>query len=626
MTSLILTYLVWALVSYVFWPWLRRAGLRAFPAWAAARTLSLSFAGIILLHILRWTGLEWSRYLYVIFILSGVCAGWAASIKLPGPRRKEMAAIFRFEASLACLAVILTVFSGFHYGMTALGERPMDMGLVTSLHSTRGMPPEDFWFAGKPLNTYYLGSWSLAAAARAAGARPWQAYFSGIVITWLQVFSSCTLAWRMLHVRGRWSHAFPFALIMMGHGGLFLLFVRGINPFGERGFLLLSRIIPHTINENPATALWVSELHAHIMALPIFIALILLWREALRSCRAGTCLASGSAAAVLAMTDAWLVPPAALATMMIAALHFRRDIMALIKPICLALAAALVTDAAWLADARGYPLRLLLVEQSATTAAHIVALFGPLLVVFSASGAGRWKSGTGKTGLALLVTGVILIALCEIVYVDNRFPPPGERQNTVFRFHWAAWAMLGLGICGLRPPRLKAWRNAAAWCAILVFAAAGHLPGIISLHARKVRFTTDLRQALDSNHEGLIEASEWLIANTSSGTVIAESGGIPYRGFALVSAISGRTAIFGEMDKLNNHAIEEKEIRARYDDLAALYYKGPASREIVERLKVDYLVAGPRESEAFPGMNREALTETYPIVFSGGATWILKVP
>ena len=650
--SFIRFYIVWDLLTLLFWPFMRRIGLGAVMAWLLSRCLSPFAFALFLMHILKWSGLPWGVSVFWIAYLVPLIFAIMIFLKQPRLHHRQLRFLLVFESLLFLLGVFLILLFGFYYGNDSLGERPLDLGLVTSLWCTPRIPPQDFWFVNRILNAYYLGSWSVAVLARGARVLPWQAYFPGLAIAWLQVFIASIIAGRIFKVRGRTMFLFPLFLLMMGNGVFLYKWLEGVAPICEYTILILSRIIPYTVNENPAVAFWVSELHGHVMALPILALLIPLFHLALAKRKTRYMALSGFLAALLAMTDSWLAPPTAICLILMTFVHGLRAILFALKSLIIFLIVGSLASLAFLIDFKGFPLRLLSVKASTTEFVHLLLLFGPLLALCILGFMGKRKRGTFfKTGIALIIASLILILFCEVLYFDHFIPPPGERHNTVFRFHFAAFIFLTMAVLSLWPVRGKQ-RGIyySAWGIIFFFFLGGNfLPGFCRilahqglyyqkgremirgnpdekrLMARKAAWTLDPRTGLDPETIGIKAAADWLFHNTPQDTVIAESSGNPYQGFSKVSAMSGRAALMGESHVVLNRGVTNSQARGRLKEVYVIYLDHPEAQEVIQRYHVKFIILGPMEEKAFPGCQTESLIQKYKTVFHANKTRILKV-
>jgi uncharacterized membrane protein len=237
------------------------------------------------------------------------------------------------------------------------------------------------------------------------------------------------------------------------------------------------------------------------------------------------------------------------------------------------------------------------------------------------------------------------------LYFDHFIPPPGERYNTVFRFHYAAWIFQFLAVLSLWPAQVKRkWMHDMSWALIFFFLIGGNLiPGFsrILAHegiyyrkgremirgspdekrllAKKTQWTLDARAGLDQESYGIKSAAEWLFLNTPPDTVIAESSGVPYQGFSTVSAMSGRTAIMGEIHVVQNRGISNAMTSARLKEVYFIYLDQPEGKEVLKKYHVEYIILSPMEERAFPGCRSGSLIQKYQTIFHANQTRILKV-
>jgi len=222
------------------------------------------------------------------------------------------------------------------------GEKPMEFAIFNAILRSPWFPPYDPWFAGGALHYYYFGYVPWATISRLTGIVPEVAFN----LAFPAVFSLVLLnAWSaaatlLVHVRrpdpasqdeatpGSWK---PILLAVAAPAFLGLLgnldFVRrlghgewGYAPapswmgaFGEAGvigwgirnaltserslpndaFWGPTRVIPDTINEFPYFTLLFGDLHAHLLAMPIVTAVIVVAAGIATTSRAPSALISG---------------------------------------------------------------------------------------------------------------------------------------------------------------------------------------------------------------------------------------------------------------------------------------------------------------------------------------------
>ncbi len=197
------------------------------------------------------------------------------------------------------------------------GEKPMDFSILNILVRTRSLPASDPWLAGAPLGYYTFGQEMI------------------VLLTFLTNLSTryaFNLAFGFLGgaiLQGAFALARNWGgTLRAGIAGGALTLLLG-NLSGLREWLVAkrhldwdyfwatSRVVRDTINEYPLWSLLFADLHAHVLAIPIFLAftaaalhLVRLHGEPVAS---GTARMTGAAllgflAAAEALTNAWDVP------------------------------------------------------------------------------------------------------------------------------------------------------------------------------------------------------------------------------------------------------------------------------------------------------------------------------
>ncbi len=197
------------------------------------------------------------------------------------------------------------------------GEKPMDFSILNILVRTRSLPTSDPWFAGAPLGYYAFGHQMVAFLT---------------LLTGLSTRFTFNLAFGLLGgllVQGAFTLLRNWAgTVRAGVAGAALVAILG-NLSGLREWLVnhraldwnyfwaTSRVIKDTINEYPFWSLVFADLHAHVLAMPLFLlfgsaALHFVRVNADPPARAVSRVASGVilgfAAATQALTNAWDAP------------------------------------------------------------------------------------------------------------------------------------------------------------------------------------------------------------------------------------------------------------------------------------------------------------------------------
>ncbi len=314
-------YLALALVGLLAWPivWtlFPRLGDRGF---GLSRLLGLVFTTYAMTVAVTFHALGNGRRaaLGCLAVLAIVSA-WI------GLRERYDLARFLRENRRALLQSEIVFAVGFllFLGLRALnpeiywGEKPMDFSILNILVRTRSLPASDPWLAGAPLGYYTFGQEMVVFLT---------------FLTNLSTRFTFNLAFGFLGgtiLQGAYSLARNWGgRLRAGIAGAGLTLLLG-NLSGLREWLIhkraldwdyfwaTSRVVKDTINEYPFWSLSFADLHAHVLAIPIFLAFA---TAALHLVRLHMAPATGTrprlvAAALLgflgaaqALTNAWDVP------------------------------------------------------------------------------------------------------------------------------------------------------------------------------------------------------------------------------------------------------------------------------------------------------------------------------
>ncbi|MDR1559507.1 MAG: DUF2298 domain-containing protein, partial [Clostridiales bacterium] len=169
-------------------------------------------------------------------------------------------------------------------------EKYMDFGFMNSILRSGYFPPMDMWYAGKPINYYYLGQYFAAYLTRISFVPPQISYNLMIAMLFSVSFmASFTIGEHLFEIYEQNSNNFyplkyakPFCGLLTGalvtlsgsmHTPVYTIFARDKNPYGTYWYPDATRYIGHnpvvegdkTIHEFPLYSYVVSDLHAHVL-------------------------------------------------------------------------------------------------------------------------------------------------------------------------------------------------------------------------------------------------------------------------------------------------------------------------------------------------------------------------
>ena len=235
------------------------------------------------------TPVPYATWLLWAVLVAGGAAGWALAIRSRTIDRHWVRSMVTAELVFLLAFVVGIVFRGY-VPKIAGTEQPMDVGFLASSIRATDMPPRDQWFAGEPINYYYLGYLINGSIARMSGLPSWVAYNLALVGTFATtVVVAAGLARAVAYrIAGRSlatlaAAAAAFLIVVAGNmrAPIELLKDRELvwNEFWFQNIgWRSSRVIvdtgwpqEETITEFPMFSFLLGDLHPHVTTLPFTI-------------------------------------------------------------------------------------------------------------------------------------------------------------------------------------------------------------------------------------------------------------------------------------------------------------------------------------------------------------------
>ena len=251
----------------------------------------------------------------------------------------------------------------------------------------------------------------------------------------------------------------------------------------------------------------------------------------------------------------------------------------------------------------------------------------------------------------LIFTGLALTLLVEFLYLRDSF---GVRMNTVFKFYYQAWVMLGCasayGIWWLMDRLEKSASRLVFSAGAVLFIGLGLIYTMMAIPSRAANFAgtanLDGASAIAQANSDDWAAIQWLDANAQTGLpagsvpVILEAPGGSYTYEGRISAFTGLPAVLG-------WAVHESQWRGNYDeqgkrepDIASIYTTsdGQTALDLLHKWDVSFVILGTPEMnyiQRLCSQPAQACTVSKALrkfdqvlqpVFSQGQVKIYKVP
>ncbi len=547
-------------------------------------------------------------------------------------------------------------------------EKFMDFGLLNACLRAPAYPPEDMWLSGHPVNYYYVGQHLAGFVVRLTRVRPDAGYLlmmatlAALAMEGMFGLVRTCLARNPDARRARVAAAAAAAVIGVG-GNLHAPLAGVLRPGAARltgqeapgyWFPEATRYIgwradpaQETIHEFPAYSFAVGDLHAHVLALPLALAQLIVLFGFLRAPgprrRLRMTLTFGALLGVQSMTSTWDVPIYLAALLSILALEGMRGELAGWKR---GLGRALL--GAGLAVGVGTMVSLpfhrafepigegLRRSEQVSPPADLALIWGHGLILTALAAAALWRrrpsgatpvpgsahdaaeapADAWRTDLAVLILGIGaagLVLVPELAYLRDIYLPAAARANTMFKLGYQAfvwWVVVGGWlVAGPSGPR---WVRPAAWTVLacqLVYAPFLLVQSVTRLAPTPGRQGLDGLRFLDRDEPGAREAVAIVGARTRPGETVLEAAGDSYTQKNRISAITGvpcpagwyvhQWLWRGGHEPVASRAAAVREIYTTDDD--------EAREAWLDAFRVRFIVVGRREWERYDAVREDRL-------------------
>jgi YYY domain-containing protein len=222
------------------------------------------------------------------------------------------------------------------------------------------------------------------------------------------------------------------------------------------------------------------------------------------------------------------------------------------------------------------------------------------------------------TALLLVGAGCLAAAIPEIVYLRDVFNgSPNYRMNTIFKFDYQAWVLLGL-VAAYSVYRVwavaRSYLAPAIGWAVLALAAAGTIMGLLytwnapqSTYQGGSAVSLDALSSLAIDHQGDYNMVRWLTAHASPNTVELEAVGnaqIPDEynpTFGRIAYLTGLSAVIGWEGHEHQWRGPDPEIETRVADVTTIYSTTSVTtaRALLHKYAVKYVIVGATERTVY---------------------------
>lgn len=641
--------------------WLALATLLARPL---ALRIMPGESGWIAAKLIGWLVAGWVPWLFASFHIlplgaaaaTGMLALALAALR-SGLPPMDWRGFLRVEAGFAVLFWLGLAVRLKNADLTGL-EKFTDMAFLAASMRSEAMPPQDAWFAGHAVNYYYVGQAMVAGWGRLAGVPAAHAYQLAMATLFaLTALGAGLLTARLVAPWGRRMQAVLGAAAGLlavyggnGHSVLYQLFRRWMPATAEAFYFPDStRFIgfdpdgaDKAFTEFTSYGFAVGDLHAHVVATPLFLLAAVLIVSILRRGLDGAPPGTAPAAALgwmlgLAFTmNSWdlailgLMALVALAVLLArpSDLPLRNRVDHMGAAAIVALGVAALTAAPFLAGFAPFAEGAALVA-ARTPLWQIVVIWAHVLPALLLVPALAVAGAPVRPLLPIAVvasTGLLLVALPEVVYMKDIYGSDFARANTMFKLAFRAQTLLvaaGLAVMAPLVARGRLWLVAALAALAPLVATLAYLPHVGA-------FPSIIRSldgmAFLGDERMLVEAAESL--PLAKGEALVEAASEAFTDGARVSAMTGQPAVIGWTGHEWLWRGDAAAAMARAADVDQFYTTmDPTIRcRIADRYNIRYVILGRVERSRHPALDETGLRALGVEIHASAGGSILRIP
>jgi len=246
----------------------------------------------------------------------------------------------------------------------------------------------------------------------------------------------------------------------------------------------------------------------------------------------------------------------------------------------------------------------------------------------------RRPSSSNLFALIMIGTGLLLTFVVEFVYLRDTF---GTRMNTIFKFYYQAWVLLGLASAygvwyvlenwGERRPGGERYVFGVG-CVLLLAASLVYTmtAGYSRAGGFKGQPTLDGLAYVRRHEPDEYAAIQWLNAHGAGNPVIVEAVGGSFTTFARISSRTGLPTVLGWSGHELQWRGSGEEAARRERDVDEIYSGQDLQRtlELLEKYDVTYVYVGPLERGKYSAASLEKFDTLLDVVFQQGAVTIYR--
>lgn len=632
-------------LQFLVWPWVSKwfRGL-ADNGWALGRVLGLLTVGLPIWFVGHVFPVNTDLGVAIVILLM-VLAGFRAVQVYKTAKIKPLKIILIEECLFAAGLFGLSLVRGFQPDILGL-EKFMDFGFIKQYLTSNELPAKDMWLAGESINYYSFGHFIASILVRIWGVGLGVGY--NLILAWI-LGVSLTLSFSIIvSLRGGVIGGLLGALLtcLGGNSHVLWYFLKN-KGFESYWYADATRFIENTIHEFPGYSFVVSDLHAHVLGLPVVLAFILvlvLIFKKLPQLHLKEVFVLGVLLGVMGMTNTWdvavyglLLVIFGLFSLFYGKINWRKLLVA----IGVVGMTAGITAVPWFLNFNSFSGGALWVKARSplwqlgvlwgghvaiVVLAMVVALKSHLGIVPSRGNAASATQPRGRNFLilALGVTAMLLLIIPEMVYVEDIYTGY-PRANTMFKLTYQSFILMSLVMGWMvnevlrKRKRLFLIGVVILWGGLMIFPFKAY-----------PSYYRDFKeyQGLDGLEWMRVEEKDkWgavvYLTDNEDGKNLLEAVGDSYSRFNSVSAFSGTNSVLGWrvhewLWRGGYERVKERELEVK-----TVFEKGKEekSREIIRKYDVGWIYIGKEERENYE-VDEEKLLQMGEVVLDSSLSEI----
>lgn len=604
-------------------------------------------AGILFLTIISWYLGTLSLPIYLALLPFVILGGYALLKKQYD--LSELKSLLSWDAVFLATFLLMLTVRFASPGIIPSGEKFMDAAFLGSIMGTPIVTPVDPWFAGEALSIYYyLGHWMMGVLGVLSGGAPVVVFNLMLPTVFALSAVSAYVLGNLLLKCHRW---IPILVLLIPNAALIWHLLMGSE--GVSAWWASTRVIGDgtTINEYPLFSYIWGDPHAHLLGsfnqlffLALLAVMLVRWKTLSQTGRYLLCLLLALSLGSMPGINSWDVMIYAPVYLVIAFLVWYRDeghrfSLDSVLPFVLVPVLSIALYSPFLytmlstggSSVQGF---FFVTTPSAVNEFLGVYLFFVGIFVLSCLSVLKkypWLIalpilcavfGYGALGIGLFcilllagkrsgspeilfgILGMAIVVIMEIVYLKDYMGDTYYRMNTVFKFGFCAWFLLGISVLVITgrwiETKISELPKKQTWAlAVIVFAGLMVATSVVGVNLGYSGGTLDGSAWLEEMHPADSAGISWLMDTAVPGDVVVEAADSSYTYSGRVSAMTGLSTIVGWVGHEAGWRQGVSDITGRWNDVRLIYEDPSMTLELMEKYGATYLFVGELEEEKY---------------------------